>query len=156
MIWRAKLLEFVLETRNIIKLSKEAAKEKEKEDTLKNLIFQLQDRFLPGEGGVAVTNTDLRENLVSQLQEFRSHHGRGLLAQGNRKGESLSSRSVTSDHNYTDISVVESSVSVSSVVSLLQEVYLDPGVWDKLDKLYLQFLHKNPTLPTLAVLLSIL
>ena len=150
------MLEFVLETRNIIKLSKEAAKEKEKEDTLKNLIFQLQDRFLPGEGGVAVTNTDLRENLVSQLQEFRSHHGTGLLAQGNRKGESLSSRSVTSDHNYIDISVVESSVSVSSVVSLLQEVYLDPGVWDKLDKLYLQFLHKNPTLPTLAVLLSIL
>ena len=147
------MLEFVLETRNIIKLSKEAAKEKE--DTLKNLIFQLQDRFLPGEGGVAVTNTDLRENLVSQLQEFRSHHGRGLLAQGNRKGESLSSRSVTSNHNI-DISVVESSVSVSSVVSLLQEVYLDPGVWDKLDKLYLQFLHKNPTLPTLAVLLSIL
>lgn len=56
----------------------------------------------------------------------------------------------------TFFSVLESNVSVTSLVSLLQEVYLDPGVWDKLDKLYLQFLHKNPTLPTLAVLLSIL
>ena len=48
------------------------------------------------------------------------------------------------------------SVSVSSLAGSLQEVYLDPSVWDKLDKLYLQFLSKNPTLPTLAVLLSIL
>ena len=47
-------------------------------------------------------------------------------------------------------------VSVSSIVRTLQEVYLDPSVWDKLDKFYLQFLSKNPTLPTLAVLLSIL
>ena len=48
------------------------------------------------------------------------------------------------------------SVSVSSIAGTLQEVYLDPSVWDKLDKLYLQFLSKNPALPTLAVLLSIL
>ena len=45
---------------------------------------------------------------------------------------------------------------MSSITRTLQEVYLDPDVWDKLDKLYLQFLSKNPSLPTLAVLLSIL
>ena len=86
-IWRAKLLEFVLETRNIIKLSKEVAKEttKEKEETVKNLILQLQDRFFPSEGGVAVTNTDLRTKLVSQLEQFRELQGKG--AQGTRKGE---------------------------------------------------------------------
>ena len=43
-----------------------------------------------------------------------------------------------------------------SVVSRLQEVYRDPSVWEELDKLYVKFLHKNPSLPTLAVLLSIL
>ena len=43
-----------------------------------------------------------------------------------------------------------------TITGTLQEVYLDPDVWDKLDKLYLQFLSKKPSLPTLAVLLSIL
>ena len=82
------MLEFILETRNIIKISKEVAKEasKEKEETLKNLILQLQDRFFPSEGGVAVTNTDLRTKLVSQLGEFRQQQGSGLLAQGAKKG----------------------------------------------------------------------
>ena len=47
-------------------------------------------------------------------------------------------------------------VTVTSLASTIQEVYLDPSVWDKLDKLYLQFLRKNPSLPSLAVLLSIL
>ena len=54
-------------------------------------------------------------------------------------------------------SVLESdNVTISSISARLQEVYLDPNVWDKLDKLYLQFLKKNPSLPSLAVLLSIL
>lgn len=81
------MLEFVLETRNIIKLSKEVSKEtsREKEETVKNLILQLQDRFFPSEGGVAVTNNDLRTKLVSQLEEFRDQQGKG--AQGTRKGE---------------------------------------------------------------------
>ena len=73
MVWRARLLEFVLETRNIIKLSKEAAKEKEKEDSLKNLIFQLEEKFISTEeGGVAVSDSALRERLVNDLVDLRS------------------------------------------------------------------------------------
>ena len=72
-VWRARLLEFVLETRNIIKLSKEAAKEKEKEDSLKNLIFQLEEKFISTEeGGVAVSDSALRERLVNDLVDLRS------------------------------------------------------------------------------------
>ena len=71
MVWRARLLEFVLETRNIIKLSKEAAKEKE--DSLKNLIFQLEEKFISTEeGGVAVSDSALRERLVNDLVDLRS------------------------------------------------------------------------------------
>ena len=71
MVWRARLLEFVLETRNIIKLSKEAAKEKE--DSLKNLIFQLEEKFISTEeGGVAVSDAALRERLVNDLVDLRS------------------------------------------------------------------------------------
>ena len=47
-------------------------------------------------------------------------------------------------------------MTVRSVAGLLQEVYLDPGVWDRLERLYTQFLSRSPALPTLAVLLSIL
>ena len=47
-------------------------------------------------------------------------------------------------------------MSVGSLVTRLQDVYRDPSVWEELDKLYMKFLLKNPSLPTLAVLLSIL
>merc|ERR1712039_282889 len=108
-VWRARLLEFVLETRNIIKLSKEAAKEKEKEDSLKNLIFQLEEKFISTEeGGVAVSDAALRERFVNDLVDLRSDvkGADGIKKEGD-------------------------TVTVRSVAELLQEVYLDPGVWDR-------------------------
>ena len=47
-------------------------------------------------------------------------------------------------------------VSTASIVCLLRTAYLDTNIWDKMDKLYAKFIQKNPSLPTLAVLLSIL
>ena len=153
MVWRARLLEFVLETRNIIKLSKEAAKEKEKEDSLKNLIFQLEEKFISTEeGGVAVSDSALRERLVNDLVDLRSDV-KG--ADGVKKGDApliFLYLVLTLPH-----SVLEGdTVTVRSVAGLLQEVYLDPGVWDRLERLYTQFLSRSPALPALAVLLSIL
>ena len=134
--WRAKLLEFVQETRTIIRLSKEISKEKEKEETLTNLVLQLEDKFFC-EGGVAVTDSQLRERFVQDLEGFMSQvkGAKGVRIALEGKG---------------------GSVSVGSLVTRLQEVYRDPGVWEELDKLYMKFLLKNPSLPTLAVLLSIL
>ena len=61
------------------------------------------------------------------------------------------------NHCSADITVLEGrTVTVTSLASTIQEVYLDPSVWDKLDRLYLQFIKKNPALPSLAVILSIL
>lgn len=83
MVWRARLLEFVLDSRTIIKLSKEAIKEKEKEDTLKNLMYQLEDRFFPEEGGIALSDSGLRERLTGDLHTLR---GDVKGAQGIRQG----------------------------------------------------------------------
>ena len=125
-----------MEARTIIKLSKEISKEKEKEETLTNLVLQLEERHFT-DGGLAVSDSQLRERLVTDLENFR---GQVKGARGVRRA----------------LEGGGGSVSLASLASTLQEVYLDPSVWDRLDKLYLQFLHKNPTLPTLAVLLSIL
>ena len=134
--WRSPLLDFVMEARTINKLSKEISNEKEKEETLTNLVLQLEERHFT-EGGLAVSDSQLRERLVTDLETFR---GQVKGARGVRRA----------------LEGGGGSVSLASLASTLQEVYLDPSVWDRLDKLYLQFLHKNPTLPTLAVLLSIL
>ena len=155
MEWRARLLEFVLESRTIIKLSKGAVMEKEKEDTLKNLMYQLEDRFFPEDGGIALSDSALRERLTSDLQTLR---GDVKGAEGVKQGEDdpamILPGEMTDDD---DVSVLSGrTVTVTSLASTIQEVYLDPSVWDKLDKLYLQFLRKNPSLPSLAVLLSIL
>ena len=151
--WRVKLLEFVLESRTIIKLSKESPRDSAKEETLTNLILQLEERFFSNQGGLSVSDSKLREKLLKELEDFR-----GLVrgAKGVRQGEGETGRVL--DDDLIMFSALEggSVVSVSSIVRTLQEVYLDPSVWDKLDRFYLQFLSKNPTLPTLAVLLSIL
>ena len=153
--WRVKLLEFVLESRTIIKLSKESPRDSAKEETLTNLILQLEERFFSDQGGLSVSDSKLREKLLKDLEDFR-----GLVrgAKGVRQGEGETGTGRVLDDDLIMFTALEggSVVSVSSIVSTLQEVYLDPSVWDKLDKLYLQFLSKNPSLPTLAVLLSIL
>ena len=67
------------------------------------------------------------------------------------------STSTICNFNSNVISVLEGRrMTVPSITSLIQQIYLDPSVWDKLEKLYLQFLSKNPTLPSMAVILSIL
>ena len=83
LVWRARLLEFVLECRTVVRLSKETSKDKEKEETLTNLILQLEERFF-SEGGVAVSDSQLRERLVRDLEVFR---GQVRGAKGVRKGE---------------------------------------------------------------------
>ena len=153
--WRTRLLDFVLESRTIIKLSKEAVKEKEKEDTLKNLMFQLEDKYFPEDGGIGLSDSALRERLISDLQSLREDV-KG--AQGVKQGKGDTGMILHGEIvDAGDVSVLSGrTVTVTSLASTLQEVYLDPSVWDKLDKLYLQFLRKNPSLPSLAVILSIL
>ena len=59
-----------MEARTIIKLSKEISREKEKEETLTNLVLQLEERHFT-EGGLAVSDSQLRERLVTDLETFR-------------------------------------------------------------------------------------
>ena len=78
-------MEFVLETRTILKLSKENAKEQEKQETLKNLILQLEDRFFPAEGGIAISNSELRDKFRTDLENFRgANSSKGII--GVKKG----------------------------------------------------------------------
>eukprot|EP00092_Neocalanus_flemingeri_P046601 GFUD01052483.1.p1 GENE.GFUD01052483.1~~GFUD01052483.1.p1 ORF type:complete len:192 (+),score=70.55 GFUD01052483.1:129-704(+) len=131
--WRTSLLEFILEVRTIIRLHKEG--KAEKEETLRELILQMEERFFQEEEGVALADSGLRERLVDGLEEYS---GQVMGAQG------------------TINALKGRTISTTSVVSLLQQAYLDPNVWDKMDKLYAKFIQHNPNLPTLAVLLSIL
>ena len=55
-----------------------------KEDTLRTLILQLEERFFSEEDGVAVSNCALREKLLDELDEYKSQV-KG--AQGTRNGE---------------------------------------------------------------------
>lgn len=135
-VWRLRLLEFVMEVRTIQRLSKDAGSSEEKEDTVKNLILQLEEKYFPAEGGIPISDSSLRYKFVQDLEQFRE----------SVKGLQESSREVLEGKRIT----------VPSITSLIQQIYLDPSVWDKLEKLYLQFLSKNPTLPSMAVILSIL
>jgi len=127
------LLEFILEVRTIIRLHKEG--KVEKEETLRHLILQLEERFFLGDEVIALSDSELRERLVEGLDEYR---GQVLGAQGTRNA------------------ILGRTVSTASIVSLLHTAYLDTSVWDRMEKLYSKFLQKNPSLPPLAVLLSIL
>jgi len=131
--WRTNLLEFVLECRTIIRLHNEH--KVEKEEVLRELILQLEERFFQEEGAVALADCVLRERLVDRLNEYK---GQVVGAVGTR--HALQGKIISS----------------TSVVSLIHEAYMDPNVWDKMEKLYTKFLQHNPSLPTLAVLLSIL
>ena len=155
------MLQFVLESRTIIKLSKETPRDGAKEETLTNLILQLEEKFF-SDDGLAVSDSRLREKLLKELEDFR-----GLVrgAKGLKQGEAGDDigddvggdgGDVLDDDLAMFPGLEGGSVSVSSLAGTVQEVYLDPSVWDKLDTLYLQFLSKKPSLPTLAVLLSIL
>ena len=76
------MLEFILEVRTIIRLHKEGRVEKE--ETLRNLILQLEERFFLEDGEVALSDTGLRERLVDGLDEYR---GKVMGAQGTRHGD---------------------------------------------------------------------
>ena len=145
-------MEFVLESRTILKLSKGTViMEKEKEETLKNLMYQLEDRFFPEEGGIALSDSGLRQRLISDLKTLR---GDMKGAQGVKEGDD---KGMITGVITDDILVLSGpNVTVTSLASTIQEVYLDPSVWDKLERLYLQYLKKNPSLQPLAVILSIL
>jgi len=127
------LLEFILEARSIFRLNNEG--KLEKEETLRELILQIEERYFQDGEEVALADAGLRERLMDGLHEYR---GRVMGAQGTRNA--LKGRTM----------------STTAIVSLLQEAYLDPNVWDKMDKLYAKFIQQRPRLPTLAVLLSIL
>ena len=83
MKWRTTLLEFILEVRTIIRLNKEG--KVEKEETLRNLILLLEERFFVDDGEVALSDSGLRERLVDGLDEYR---GQVMGAQGTRAGDS--------------------------------------------------------------------
>ena len=143
-----------MEVRTIQRLSKDAGSSKEKEDTVKNLILQLEEKYFPAEGGIPISDSSLRDKFVQDLEHFRE--GVKGLQESSREGMPLSSP-IISNFNSNVISVLEGKrITVPSITSLIQQIYLDPSVWDKLEKLYLQFLSKNPTLPSMAVILSIL
>ena len=76
------MLEFILEVRTIIRLHKEG--NVEKEETLRNLILQMEERFFLEEGDVALSDS-LRERLVGGLDEYR---GQVMGAQRTRAGDS--------------------------------------------------------------------
>ena len=75
------MLEFILEVRTIIRLHKEG--KAEKEETLRHLILQLEERFFLGDDVIALSDSELRERLVEGLDEYR---GQVLGAQGTRNG----------------------------------------------------------------------
>jgi len=127
------LLEFILEVRTIIRLHKEG--KVEKEETLRSLILQIEERYFLVDEGIGLSDSGLRERLVDGLHEYRGHV---MGAQGTRNA------------------MLGRTVSTASIVCLLRTAYLDTNIWDKMDKLYAKFIQKNPSLPTLAVLLSIL
>ena len=77
------MLDFVLESRTIIKLSKETPRDGTKEETLTNLILKLEEKFF-SDDGLAVSDSALREKLLKELEDFR-----GLVrgAKGLKQGE---------------------------------------------------------------------
>ena len=77
------MLEFILEVRTIIRLHKEG--KVEKEEKLRHLILQMEERFFHEDGEVAFSDSGLRERLVDGLDEYR---GQVMGAQGTRNGDS--------------------------------------------------------------------
>ena len=53
----------------------------EKEETLRDIILQIEERFLYGDGEVALSDSELRERLVDRLDEYR---GQVMGAEGTR------------------------------------------------------------------------
>ena len=76
------MLEFILEVRTIIRLNKEG--KGEKEETLRELILMVEERFFKDDEQVALADSGLRERLVVGLEEYR---GQVMGAQGTRNGE---------------------------------------------------------------------
>jgi len=134
--WRIPLLQFIIETRAILK--KGAS-----EEVIRTGLEGLRDNHLMEEGGLALSDYSLRERLVLGLQDWTeagaSHTRRGLMASS---AVVLEGRVVTKEQ----------------VLTLLREAYLDSQVWDRMEKLYRKFCEKRAAggLPPLAVILSIL
>ena len=80
--WRTFLLEFILEVRTVIRLHKE--EKVEKEEILRSLIHQIEERYFLVDEGIALSDSELRERLVDGLDEYR---GQVMGAQGTRNGE---------------------------------------------------------------------
>ena len=85
-VWRLRLLEFVMEVRTIQRLCKDAGSSKEKEDTVKNLILQLEEKYFPAEGGIPISDSSLRDKFVQDLEHFRE--GVKGLQESSREGMS--------------------------------------------------------------------
>ena len=154
-VWRLRLLEFVMEVRTIQRLSRDVGTSKEKEDTVKNLILQMEEKYFPAEGGIPISDSSLRDKFVTDLEQFRE--GVKGLQESSKEGKpAFIPMTIIFNANLNVISVLFGRITIASITSLLQQIYLDPSVWDKLEKLYSQFVSKNPTLPSMAVILSIL
>ena len=76
------MLEFILEVRSVISLHKEG--KVEKEEILRSLIHQIEERYFLVDEGIALSDSKLRERLVDGLDEYR---GQVMGAQGTRNGE---------------------------------------------------------------------
>ena len=78
------MLEFILEVGTIIRLHKGG--KVEKEETLRSLILQIEERYFLVDEGIALSDSGLRERLVDGLDEYR---GQVMGAQGTRNGETF-------------------------------------------------------------------
>lgn len=121
-MWRERLLNFVLLSRTVVRQGIE-------DDQLD----QLQEYLV--EGGVAVSDSTLRDSLAQELETYR---GKSRGARGTRQA------------------VAGRKVSGERLVGLLKEVLLDTSVWKVLEDLYRRYLEQKPSPAPLAVLLSIL
>ncbi|XP_023339528.1 uncharacterized protein LOC111709845 [Eurytemora carolleeae] len=122
-IWRTQLLEFVLVCRSALQQGLD------NQDTLNSLKEYLE------EGGVSVSDLELREDLFQSLESYIS---KSSGARGTRAALS------------------GSPPSSAKVLENLKLVLLDPSVWKTLENEYSRFLKQTPSPPKLAVILSIL
>ena len=134
--WRANLLQFLIDCRALLKPEEGGGGVATREPLLRLAAA------LPLEGGVALSDSNLRARLSASLAEYQKQAG--PAAGGGAAGTRVA------------MSPAPTATTVALLVPLVRQAYLDSAVWDRMEKLYLKFLEGGPSLPALAVLLSIL
>ena len=135
--WRANLLQFLLDCRAVLKPGEESGA------ATREPLLRLA-AALPLEGGVALSDSNLRSRLSASLAEYQKQAGPTAAAGGGAAGTRAA------------MSPAPTTTTVAVLLPLVRQAYLDSAVWDRMEKLYLKFLEGGPSLPALAVLLSIL